>query len=113
MQNKGYRYDVLAVLVLGRKDIDHLTRLANGHYDGQCRAAANRGGFIYGWNNQLEFTPGHEQIEVCVTWNQVDLICKILEQEGLYQDREITVQLDWWNLLQAMTEEGKRVNPQV
>lgn len=36
--------------------IDLLTRLGNTHYDGVCKAAVARGGFIYGWGNRMDWT---------------------------------------------------------
>lgn len=60
--------------------INVLMELANHHYDGVCRDAARVGGFIYGWNNHIQFY--ELPSPVSANSRQVDICLKILEDSS-------------------------------
>lgn len=76
-------------LELTRAEVEHLVTCSKVHYDHKCKAAAEYGGFIYGWRNHFDKDPNEPLTEedlkatatVRATWHEMDLVCKILEVE--------------------------------
>jgi hypothetical protein len=75
MKFQEFSYEVRAEIVLDACEVAYLRSLAAHHYDAKCRAAAESGGFLFGWMN----TVGDESGPVKATFRQLDLCCKILE----------------------------------
>lgn len=65
--------------------IDVLMRLSDLHYDGTCKAASKLGGFLYGWNNAIQWRhknpdPKDDTIHtVRADWHNLDICLKIME----------------------------------
>lgn len=60
-----------------------LISLARLYYDGRCKAAAQQGGFIYGWRNAIvEF----KMPEVSASWHDLDTTMKIIEMVNYMPD---------------------------
>lgn len=59
-----------------------LRQLSAAHYDARCRAAGNRGGFLYGWENRLTPIEGGDDTPARVTasFGDLDLTLKLCEQ---------------------------------
>ncbi len=60
-----------------------LAILSKSHYDGECKAAAGKGGFIFGWLNEIEFDVA---APVQATRRQLDTVLKICELSGMHPD---------------------------
>ena len=65
-----------------------LIALSKAHYDSTCRAASERGGFIYGWSAELELDP---IAKFSATWRQLDLCLKILEGASYLPEQQRAV----------------------
>ena len=64
--------------------VESLMQLSEMHYDGTCRKAHMLGGFLYGWNNMVQFReqcPPEEKEPVFVTcdFRELDTVAKICE----------------------------------
>lgn len=68
-------------LVLTREVLDPLLICSSLHYDHACRSAGQVGGFLYGWQNQLEWSEAPHQT-VRMSTHQLDICLKILELSG-------------------------------
>lgn len=72
---------------LAYDDLMHVIGQAMGHYDRTCVQAAMPGGFLYGWRMAFELLeegaglPG--DVHRRMSTDEVDLVCKILEQPNL------------------------------
>jgi hypothetical protein len=64
-----------------------LIEMSSAHYDGVCKSASMVGGFIYGWNNSVSFSP---EFPVSATWRELDTMLKICENTGIFSDRPDT-----------------------
>lgn len=76
-------YQVKTEVVYTEADVDAAIRCSQRHYDAKCRAASAVGGFLYGMKNGVRQLPGEEPRETATygfTWDQLDLLQKILEQ---------------------------------
>jgi hypothetical protein len=85
-----FLYSISVELTLSRMELDHLTALAATHYDSYCKATAQRGGFLFGWNNFMELGD-KTSITVWVVSHQLDTCAKLLEQPSA--DRTIAAKL--------------------
>lgn len=105
-------FQVEADLDITKKALAVMIRCSNTHYDGKCRAASQQGGFLYGWNNHFELPEGKNFIRVRATWDEVDLLCKVLEMERHFSDRgdEAPVYDAIRKVLKEMAEASRRVN---
>lgn len=58
-----------------------LIKCSSHHYDGVCQAASRVGGFIYGWNNSMEFHKEQNDgyLPCKASWGDIDCCMKILE----------------------------------
>ena len=56
--------------------VNTLMLLSEHHYDQRCRDASRVGGVLYGWKNHVTFC---DTDEVTATWNELDLVAKIME----------------------------------
>jgi hypothetical protein len=68
-----------------------LTRCAESHYSAECKNAAKRGGFIFGWNNRRQLATGNvariiaggfpiaHPITYSASWANLDVATKCLE----------------------------------
>jgi len=80
MELKSFHAVIEAEVEFTRDELRQLAEFSFEHYDLKCRAAANEGGFLYGFRQQLELT--HiSPVAVQVTWQQLDLLAKIAEGE--------------------------------
>lgn len=61
------------------REISLISDCARAHYDAACRAAAEPGGFVYGWARRADLSPPDALVEVSATWDQLDSVLKILE----------------------------------
>lgn len=61
--------------------LDMLTTMSQHHYDGVCRQASERGGFLYGWNNlrQQAKVLRQQTFDINGTFREFDTTCKICE----------------------------------
>jgi hypothetical protein len=98
----GFFYRVQAEVLLTKEDVGRLTFYSGRHYDSKCRLASELGGFIYGWKNHAEYA---EEIPVSATFDQVDLVCKILEADPLSE-----ISVFFRSLLRDMQAESERLN---
>lgn len=76
---------------LSLDQIKVLMKCSKSHYDGTCQNACERGGFLFGWNNWIEFsdTNGNEAPpKVSGDFGQLDLCLKILEMDMLLSKEE-------------------------
>lgn len=64
-----------------------LIKLAGHHYDGTCKAAAEVGGFLYGWRNSL--SPPVPTSFVSGSFRDLDLTLKICEVARYAQLSEV------------------------
>lgn len=78
---------------LTRDEVEKLAHYSDRHYDGTCRGLNQVGGIICGFRNRLELIGadvllaarklnGIELIQIELSWRDVDLLCKVLEDEG-------------------------------
>jgi hypothetical protein len=72
-------------LHLTEAEVDRMIQCSRSHYDWKCQSASKQGGFLYGWKNHFTCpeTLENGQAEVWATWDEMDTLCKILEQEYL------------------------------
>jgi hypothetical protein len=61
-------------MTLNKDLVSVLLRLSRQHYDGVCRSASAQGGFLYGWNNCVDFESTCD-----ATFRELDLTLKIME----------------------------------
>jgi hypothetical protein len=72
-------------LSLFRRDVDILLKLAEHHYDSECRAAGRLGGFLFGWRNVTSQQDDQSATEIedvskCNgTRRDLDIVMKICE----------------------------------
>ena len=106
---KGFAYDVSAQVIFTRAEVDWLLDLSASHYDGKCEAAGKHGGFLYGINNAVSMQPdGSEEIPRLVSWDNVDTLCKILEQARTGEQAALYQAMR--KLLSAMSDESRKLN---
>lgn len=107
--DKGFAYAVSAQVIFSRAEVASLLELSASHYDGKCKAAGKLGGFLYGINNAVSFQPdGSEEIPRLVSWDNVDTLCKILEQARTPEQADLYVAMR--KLLSSMSDESRRLN---
>jgi len=53
-----------------------LIKMAELHYDGECKSASKVGGFLFGWRNATSFDPS---TGVSSEWRELDVALKICE----------------------------------
>lgn len=109
MKHDGYSYDVSARLTLTKREVDELRELASFHYDGRCKGEAAVGGFLYGWSMRVRDLEDDQTIDVIVTWEMVDRLCKILEMEHVHTGRMVH-RVPWMQLMNEMRDESRGVN---
>jgi hypothetical protein len=56
-----------------------LTLCAKHHYSAECKAAAEPGGFIFGWNNRRTLGWSPENRTYHAKWHELDIASKCLE----------------------------------
>lgn len=106
---KGFSYAVSAQVIFTRAEVDALLELSASHYDGKCEAAGKHGGFLYGISNAVSVQPdGSEEIPRLVSWDNVDTLCKILEQSRTAEQAELYGAMR--KLLSSMSDESRRLN---
>lgn len=109
MKRTGFVYKIKVSLKLTRQEVTDLITVAEAHYDSKCKAAAHRGGFLYGLRNYLD---GDEEV-TCDFWaREINLMCKILEQAANPGMPE-TARALWYPMREAMVhanEEFVRLN---
>jgi hypothetical protein len=106
---KGFAYSVSALVIFSRADVDGLMELSATHYDGKCKAAGKIGGFLYGIHNAVCVLPdASEEFPRCLTWDNVDTLCKILEQSRTSEQRDLYGAMR--ALLSEMSDEQRRLN---
>lgn len=111
MKVEGFQYEVAARLSIYRPEVKYLMTLAEAHYDSVCKQAAQMGGFLYGWWNRFEALDSGERVEVFLTWRDADMLCKILESEGLFRAGEnLHLASDYKALLRWMRTQHEVVN---
>jgi hypothetical protein len=112
MTTYGFQYRVEVKVLFTPEDIAHLLRLAFQHYDGKCRATAEKGGFLYGLNNMrsLNTHPEIDPVAYVLDWDKVDILCKITEMEYIYKHKSI-LHMPLLKLFGEMRKESDRVNP--
>jgi len=106
---KGFNYDVSALVIFTRADVDSLMELSASHYDGKCKAAGKVGGFLYGIHNAVCVLPdASEEFPRRLSWDNVDTLCKILEQSRT--DEQAELYLAMRAMLSEMSDEQRRMN---
>lgn len=85
----GFHFRVQVLFKITIEELEHMIRCSEMHYDYKCKAASQRGGFLYGWRNMLTHynedgkPEGYEPfVEVQSSFREMDTLCKILEQES-------------------------------
>jgi hypothetical protein len=68
------------VIELTRIEIKQLMKCSESHYDSKCQSVSKIGGIVYGMAIALY---RRRKIRTIVTWREVDLLCKVLEQSNL------------------------------
>lgn len=63
-------------LPLPLETVKLLMLMSSRHYDGRCKSASAVGGFIYGWNNSVTYSP---DLPVSATFHELDVTLKICE----------------------------------
>jgi len=103
MRFQEFNYEVRAEVEITLAEVELLRELAKAHYDYTCKAAAKegerlsldecadvvaseqaaaeRGGFLWGWRNQVADPP----MLVTMTLRQINLCCKILEMTSHFK----------------------------
>lgn len=104
MDTLGFRFRVECRVQLSRAEIEHLERLSQQHYDDACKQAS-RSGVI---STMRILLGGHDEAEVVLGWNDINLLCKIVEQEQY--DKKLLLYFPLRRLLARMMEESERVN---
>lgn len=80
MRHISIRYEPQFLVELFEEEIEQLKNAAEKHYDPACQLAAERGGIVYGFVQQLTGSAAaHRRIEVVLSRTDVDFLCKILE----------------------------------
>ena len=83
MNHVSTRYTPVWRIALTKADIDQLMLCSERHYDSTCQNLSKTAGTILGFRNHIEFMQTPEVYEE-VTWTQVDLLCKVLEESDRY-----------------------------
>lgn len=83
MELISIRYAPHWLVTLTRAEVLQLEDCSQRHYDFKCQSLSKQGGKIYGMKNSLEYgeTPGSCTVEL--SWGDIDIICKVLEQSTL------------------------------
>lgn len=76
MKHVATTFRPVAEAHLGRDDIDVLMVCTKRHYDSVCRQAGQPGGVIWRYKNRLQ---DHEEVEVDMHLDDVDLLSKVVE----------------------------------
>jgi hypothetical protein len=96
-----------AEVILTLDEVQALMDLAATHYDGACIAAGQHGGFIYGWYNLVTFSSANQRkVPVRVTWDQFDLVAKILEQPHT----PMKLRKDWLDLFDRLRDAQRKLS---
>lgn len=107
--SKGFAYSVSALVIFSRADVDGLMELSASHYDGKCKGAGKLGGFLYGIHNAVCVLPdASEEFPRRLSWDNVDTLCKILEQARTPEMAELYLEMR--KLLSSMSDEQRRMN---
>lgn len=106
MERKGFIYNVSANVEMTGADLNVLLKVSKHHYDGKCKDASARGGFLYGWANRFFFqhepdavnaAPDTENglkllwrcrsqtVEVEVSARELDTMAKIMEMSHYHR----------------------------
>jgi hypothetical protein len=111
---KKFRYRVEILLQVTKPEVEHMIKCSESHYDGVCLGASQKGGFLYGWRNQILWAEekGEDTVEVRANWQIIDTLCKILEVESYRRDLDPKDSLYYpiRNVFIAMGEASERVN---
>lgn len=109
VQHEGFIYDVEAEVILTPDETKSLHSLSASHYDWRCIHAGKVGGFIHGLMNCFVwFEVEGDIVPSKLSWDQVDTLCKILEQSRTDDQRAL-----YWEmrkLLSSMSDEQRRLN---
>ena len=124
MKTNGFEYEVKANVVFTGEELDKLSQMSARHYDGRCKVAGQPGGFLYGFWNQFLVLTGQfdtegvdmaKECEIACTFQQLDILAKIAEQEnGYIMMGNIPIRGDLGfqlsGILRGINEEYGRVN---
>ena len=106
MKFVDYQFRIEIGLDLSLEEVAHCIQVALHHYDWKCKAAGRKGGFLYSWGWNL--WNGFSSTEY-LTWAEIDILCKILEQEDHY-GKGLHL---WWPITEEFAharEQSKKVN---
>lgn len=99
MKFDKWQYRVVANVTFTVEELRHLIQVALSHYDGKCQK----------WGgdqlNNYELTG---VTEMSLRWSDLDLMCKILEQERYHDGPRMQDQIA--ELFKKLREESERVN---
>lgn len=91
-------------LALNKDIVDLIIGRAKKHYDATCRKSCEQGGFLYGWNNCVDF-----QTTCSASFRQLDLTLKILENFcGSLEDARIS--LEYKTFIKDLLQKSKSLS---
>ena len=79
----SFAYGVVAMVTFTVDEMAVLMERSRDHYDGLCCSVGKIGGFLYGLSHAVLFVDGHHEHAHPLTWQQVDMLCKILEPTSI------------------------------
>ena len=79
MKTSDFRYEVHINVFFTDKEITIIKLCMMGHYDAHVKAAANPGGFLYGWRNYIDAMIPTPTTLTC-SFDQLDTCAKAVEQ---------------------------------
>jgi hypothetical protein len=97
-------YQIPAVRVqFSKGEVEVLVECSKNHYDGVCRSLGQRGGKIYGLNNQIILCPDREA-ETDLQFRDLDLLCKVTEPyTTLHTDGQVKLHIYLVGLLNQLS----------
>lgn len=110
MTKRKFSYKVSAEHVVTKDDLDRLLNNSERHYDGKCKSLSQQGGTLFGWRNQMTWAieDGKDHIEVDVTFQTADILCKVMEMDR--EPQGAAIYWDFRKLGTAINEESQRIN---
>lgn len=122
MNRIRFRYEVITELRLSKAEVEALTVLCEGHYDGAVRALSTpgHGAILNGARNHLTDPSATEEEKqfstIRVTWHQLDILCKATESVRspfVSRDGDPTIHEQLRQLLREASAEWERQNPEL
>lgn len=86
--------EVFCMLTFTNQEWEFIIDAFKNHYDGSLKAAAECGGWLYGLNNQREYSDDKENCELKFSFREVDRMITSLEMSCQYKNDELAKSID-------------------